>query len=100
MTPQSDLLKFGKSLAEVEADFKKAQAKKQRTRSMLIVTVALLSAAGADFWVVREHAAFFWDALPGFNAIYGLVSAIFLVHFSAALGHRFLMRQEPAHPEQ
>ncbi len=94
MTPSSDLLKFGKSLEEVEAEFKKAQLKKWSTRSALLTTLALLTAACADFFVARKHGTLFFEILPGFNAIYGLVATIFLIHFSASFGHRYLMRDE------
>ncbi len=95
MTSQNELLKFGRSLTEVEADFRRGQFRKRRSRSMLWVTVALLAAAGADFFIAREHVAFFWDTLPGFNTLYGLASVILLVHISARLGRHFLMKHEP-----
>jgi hypothetical protein len=100
MTSQNELLKFGRSLSEVEADFKRERFRRLRSRSMLWVTVALLTAAGADFFITREHGAFFWDTLPGFNTLYGLASVIVLVRFSAALGNRFLMKHEPDHTEE
>lgn len=49
---------------------------------------------GFDFLVTRHHIFFFWDKIPGFTALYGLLSSIILISASKAIGHIFLMRRE------
>ncbi|KCZ71684.1 hypothetical protein ANME2D_02420 [Candidatus Methanoperedens nitroreducens] len=48
----------------------------------------------ADFFIHREKIEFFWDAIPGFSALYGLVSSILLIIVSKAIGHKLLLRKE------
>ena len=49
----------------------------------------------ADFLVPREHAEYFWEALPGWSAVYGLASCVALIVVSKFLGHQVgLMRDE------
>lgn len=48
----------------------------------------------ADFFVHREHVIFIWDRIPGFSALYGLVSSIVIIVVSKAIGHAFLMKRE------
>jgi hypothetical protein len=48
----------------------------------------------ADLLIPRHHVYFFWDALPGFSAVYGLFSCIVIIVFSKVLGHRGLMKRE------
>ena len=47
-----------------------------------------------DFFLPRHHSHFFWDDIPGFSAIYGLVSFILIVAVSKTLGHFLLGRSE------
>lgn len=60
-------------------------------RVTLIILILLFL---VDFFVPRTHAAFFWDHIPGFNALYGLIGCVLLIIISKALGHHFLMRKE------
>lgn len=48
----------------------------------------------ADVVMHREHVTFLWDALPGFNAFYGLGSAVIIVVVSKFIGHAWLMKRE------
>lgn len=47
-----------------------------------------------DFFVPKEHAVFAWEILPGFNAVYGLISCIVIILVSKWLGHAGLMKRE------
>ncbi len=46
----------------------------------------------ADFPIER-HPEFVWQ-VPGFAAVYGFLSCIFIIVFSKWIGHRWLMREE------
>lgn len=48
----------------------------------------------ADFFIHREKVGFFWDALPGFSAIYGFISCILIIIVSKFIGHKWLMKKE------
>lgn len=47
-----------------------------------------------DFFLPRHHSHFFWDDIPGFSAVYGLVSCVLIVVISDVLGHYWLERSE------
>ncbi len=47
----------------------------------------------ADFFIDREI-EFFWDAIPGFNALYGFVSCVLIIIVSKTIGHKWLMKKE------
>ncbi len=47
-----------------------------------------------DFFLPRHHSEFFWDEIPGFSALYGLLSFILIVVVSKTLGHYLLGRPE------
>lgn len=65
---------------------------KQRRRLLYLVLVLIVV---ADFLVVREHAEYLWDRLPGWSAVYGFSSCVLLIFVSKFLGHRGgLMRRE------
>ena len=65
---------------------------KQRRRLFYLVLVLIVL---ADFLVVREHAEYFWERLPGWPAVYGFGSCVLLIFVSKFLGHRGgLMRRE------
>lgn len=49
---------------------------------------------GFDFLVPRHHIFFVWDKIPGFIALYGLLSSIIIISVSKAVGHIFLMKRE------
>ena len=63
-------------------------------RRRLFYLVLVLTVA-ADFVVPREHTEFLWERLPGWSALYGFGSCVFLIFFSKFLGHQGgLMRRE------
>jgi len=47
-----------------------------------------------DVFAPRHHAHFFWDSIPGFSAVFGLIACAVLVFFSKGIGHAFLMKRE------
>jgi hypothetical protein len=47
-----------------------------------------------DFFLPRDHPHFFWDLIPGFNAVFGFISCILIIVISKALGHYWLARSE------
>jgi len=63
-----------------------------RLKKLLYITLAVIVAA--DFLVPREHAAFFWDDIPGWSAVYGFISCVIIIVVSKFLGHRGLMKKE------
>ncbi len=42
----------------------------------------------------HEHAAFLWQEIPGFSAIYGFIGCILIIVVSKALGHHWLQKGE------
>ena len=78
------IVNFLKSLAEP------AKVKKMTKAFYVILALVVVS----DFLVHREHAAFPWDHVPGFSALYGLVSSIVIILVSKAIGHAILMKKE------
>lgn len=63
----------------------------KKLRKLLYISLALVVAI--DFLVYR-HVAFLWDKLPGFSAVYGLISCILIIVVSKALGHKWLVKEE------
>ena len=47
-----------------------------------------------DWFAPRHHAYFFWDAIPGFSAVFGFVACVILIFFSKGIGHALLMKRE------
>ena len=47
-----------------------------------------------DLFVHREHVAFIWDGIPGFNAFYGLISTVLIIMVAKFVGHAWLMKSE------
>ncbi len=65
----------------------------KRRRWLLAAT--LLAVFVADFFVSREHVTFFWDAIPGWAALFGLVSCVAIIFVSKLLGKQGrIMRDE------
>ncbi len=56
--------------------------------------IALLMVVVADFLVHRHHVSFFWDGIPGFSALFGLVSCVLIIVISKAIGRVLLMKKE------
>jgi hypothetical protein len=42
----------------------------------------------------QAHAAFLWQEIPGFSAIYGFIGCILIIVVSKALGHHWLQKEE------
>ncbi len=62
---------------------------------MLYVCLAASVLAGVLVHVfMPSHAAFLWQAIPGFSAIYGFVGCILIIVVSKTLGHHWLQREE------
>ena len=69
-----------------------------RTKLGKIFLGGLIVVAMAGFFVRNDHAAFWWDTLPGgsalFNALYGFLATFLIVFLSKWVGHLFLMKPE------
>jgi hypothetical protein len=64
----------------------------QRRRLLYLVLILIVI---PDFLVVREHAEYWWERLPGWSAVYGFCSCVLLILVSKFLGHQGgLMRRE------
>ena len=48
----------------------------------------------ADFLVERHHVVFPWDAIPGFSAVFGLVTCVLIIRVCKAIGYAWLMKKE------
>ena len=46
------------------------------------------------FFIHPEHAHFWWENIPGFDAIFGFAGCIVIVIGSKALGHTWLQKDE------
>ncbi len=55
-------------------------------KKMLYITLVVV--VTADFFVHREHAAFFWDKIPGWSALYGFISCVLIIIVSKFIGHQ------------
>jgi hypothetical protein len=65
------------------------------TRRRRLFYLVLVLVVIADFLVLREHAEYLWDRLPGWSAAYGFCSCVILIFVSKFLGHQGgLMRRE------
>lgn len=67
--------------------------KKTKTlkRLVLVVVIVLLI---IDIFMPRHHAEFPWDDIPGFSAVYGLISCVVIIVVSKALGKIWLQKKE------
>ncbi len=62
---------------------------------MLYVCLAVTVLAGVLVnFHEHAHAAFLWQAIPGFSAICGFIGCILIIVVSKALGHHWLQRGE------
>ena len=72
--------------------FGDAKYSKLRWRLLLAVLAAIVL---ADFLVTRDHTEHFWDAIPGWGAVFGFVSCVAIIFVSKFIGHRGgIMRDE------
>ncbi len=67
---------------------KKIKTLKRIFYAVLVIVVI------ADFLVERHHAAFPWDSVPGFSALYGFISCAVIIILSKIVGHAWLMKKE------
>ena len=64
-------------------------------RRRLLLYLVLVLVVIADFLVVREHAEYVWERMPGWSAAYGFGSCVLLIFVSKFLGHQGgLMQRE------
>ena len=66
----------------------------RKTRwNLLLIVLALIVIA--DFLVPRDHVKNFWDAIPGWGAVFGFVSCVAIIFVSKFIGHQGgIMRDE------
>lgn len=58
-----------------------------RTRWRLFIAVLVVIVI-ADFLAPREHVENFWDAIPGWGAVFGFVSCAAIIFISKFIGHK------------
>ena len=63
----------------------------QKIKTPLYIALGFLVVV--DFFAHREHAAFIWDAIPGFSTFYGLIATVLIIFVSKFLGYG-LMKPE------
>ncbi|MFT2211949.1 hypothetical protein [Rhizobium giardinii] len=65
------------------------------TRRRRLFYLVLVLVVVADVLVLREHAEYLWERVPGWSAVYGFLSCVLLIFVSKFLGHQGgLMRRE------
>lgn len=60
-----------------------------KLKKLLYISLAVI--AVADIFAPREHAAFFWDSIPAWSAVFGIVSIVLTVVAAKILG--FVLRR-------
>lgn len=58
-----------------------------------LAIIAVLEAAAPQL-LHLEHAHFHFEDMPGWGAVYGLLSTLAIILVSKFIGHAFLMRKE------
>ncbi|MCP4751240.1 MAG: hypothetical protein GY866_10120 [Proteobacteria bacterium] len=53
----------------------------------------------ADFPIPRDHVHFWWDGIPGFDAVYGFFACVLIIVVSKTLGHLGIMQNEDYYQE-
>ena len=66
-----------------------------RFQRAVVFLAALALILGADFLVSREHGVFFWDRVPGWSALYGLVSCVLIILATKFLGQKCGLAKRP-----
>jgi len=65
------------------------------TRRRRLFYLVLVLVVVADVLVLREHAEYLWERVPGWSAVYVFLSCVLLIFVSKFLGHQGgLMRRE------
>ncbi|HID19560.1 MAG TPA: hypothetical protein EYP28_01260 [Methanophagales archaeon] len=63
--------------------------------SILYVCLAVSMIAGVLVHLfIPSHAAFVWQKIPVFSAMYGFIGCILIIVVSKALGHHWLQKEE------
>ena len=74
--------------------------KPEKIKRLKIVCLIVLAVVVAlDFPIPRDHAAYWWDVMPGFDAVYGLISCLVIIFGSKAIGKLGIVRQENYYQE-
>ncbi len=68
--------------------------KKYLFRMLYVCLAASVLAGVLVHFYGHVHAAFVWQEIPGFSAIYGFVGCILIIVVSKALGHYWLQKEE------
>ena len=72
--------------------FGDARYQKLRWRLLLAVLALILI---TDFLIPRHHSEHFWDAIPGWGALFGFFSCVAIIFISKFIGHQGgIMRDE------
>lgn len=74
-----------KTRSEIFADFI-GGAEYTRRRWQIFIGILVVTAI-FDLFVTSDHAVFFWEGLPGWNAGYGFISCVLIIFVSKFLGH-------------
>gem|GEM_PF-6586876 len=64
----------------------------QKIKTPLYATLGFLVVI--DLFVHRDHVTFIGDSIPGFSAVYGLISTVLIIFASKALGAGLMKRED------
>lgn len=51
-----------------------------------LLYIGIIIVAVADMFAPREHAAFFWDSIPAWSVLFGVISIILIIAITKILG--------------
>lgn len=51
-----------------------------------LLYIGIIIVAVADMFAPREHAAFFWDNIPAWSVLFGVISIILIIAITKILG--------------
>lgn len=71
--------------------------KLKKLKIFCYVFLALI--ALADMLIPSHHVYFWWDEIPGFNAVFGLLACVLIVFVSKFIGHLGIMQSEDFYKE-
>jgi hypothetical protein len=61
-------------------------------RNLLLISSGITILLG--IFVAPEHPHFFWEKIPGFDAVFGFIGCTLIILGSKALGHGWLQKKE------
>ena len=67
--------------------------KEEHRKTLWRILIFMLAVTVIADLLVERHAEFAW-IFPGFAALYGFVSCVFIIVFSKWIGHKWLMKDE------